>query len=225
MTDSDPSSQVPPAAVDIDHVILAVDRLEAGVEEFARVTGVMPLRGGEHPGRGTQNALVSLGSGRYLEIMASLPSAPHPAAIPFTRLTPAGWALQCQDLAATLSRLQAADFDTVGPTAGSRRRPDGSVVEWQTGLVNGNGLGLAPFLIEWAVGTLHPSASSPGGCRLTSFGLTDPDPAPLRRFFEAVGFAGTVSEGQRGMSLRIEGLKGPVDFAASGTTWVFRPGT
>jgi hypothetical protein len=60
----------PGQGVGIDHVILGINDLERGVREFESKTGVAPKRGGEHPGRGTQNALVSLGDGRYLEILA-----------------------------------------------------------------------------------------------------------------------------------------------------------
>jgi hypothetical protein len=207
------SSQAPPPAdVDIDHVILGINSLDAGIEEFARLTGVTAQKGGEHPGRGTQNALVSLGSGRYLEIIAPLPLAPKPAEIPFTRLTPSGWALHARDLAAVITRLKAAGFDTVGPTPGSRRRPDGSTLEWQTVGATGAGLDLAPFFIQWAATTPHPSTTSPGGCRLESLTLSDAHPEALKRFLGAVGYKADLRAGEPAMRLELQCPKGPVFF-------------
>ncbi len=52
----------------VDHIILGAANLEAGMAAFEKATGVMPVRGGAHPGRGTQNALVSLGDATYLEL-------------------------------------------------------------------------------------------------------------------------------------------------------------
>lgn len=208
-------AQVPPAspAPDIDHVIVAINRLEDGIAEFARLTGVTPVRGGEHPGRGTQNALVGLGSGRYLEIMAPLPSAAKAAPIPFTRLTPAGWALHATDLAGVVTRLKAAAFDVVGPIPGSRRRPDGSMLEWQTAGAGGPGLELAPFFIQWADGTAHPSTTSPAGCRLEGLELVEPEPTRLRRLFDAVGYKPNLRAGERAMRVTLECPKGRVSFS------------
>jgi hypothetical protein len=200
-------------AIDIDHVILGINSLAAGIQEFARLTGVEPERGGEHPGRGTENALVGLGDGRYLEIVAPLPSAAKPAAIRFTRLTPFGWALHARDLASVIARLAAAGFDTVGPTPGSRRRPDGSMLEWQTGGATGEGLDLAPFFIQWAAATLHPSTTSPGACRLLRLGLFDPHPEALRRLFDVVGYKADLRAGERAMRLELQCPKGPVSFS------------
>ncbi len=208
-----PTPPTPAAAPGIDHVILAIGRLEAGIDEFTRLTGVTPQRGGRHPGRGTENALVSLGDGRYLEILA--PVMPAQASEPMaalTRLTPFGWALHGVDLGPLLARLQAAGFNTVGPTPGSRRRPDGSVLEWQSGEVTGPGLDDAPFFITWAVGAPHPSATAPGGCRLIGWTVTDPQPAQLERFFATVGYKATVQTGQQALRLTIECPRGRVSF-------------
>ena len=57
-------------AMQIDHVILAVTDLEAGMREFEELTGVEPVYGGRHPGRDTHNAIVPLTSGMYVEILA-----------------------------------------------------------------------------------------------------------------------------------------------------------
>src|SRR5262245_57632531 len=82
------------AAVDVDHVILGINDLERGMREFESRTGVKAQRGGEHPGRGTQNALVGLGKGHYLEILApaatAQPAAPRAAAVDHEELTLVG---------------------------------------------------------------------------------------------------------------------------------------
>src|SRR4051812_10884651 len=57
----------------IDHVILGIDDLQKGIAELERATGVRAVFGGAHPGRGTQNALISLGENHYLEILAPNP--------------------------------------------------------------------------------------------------------------------------------------------------------
>jgi hypothetical protein len=206
----------------IDHVILAIDDLDRGIEQFTALTGVVPDRGGEHPGRGTQNAVASLGDGRYVEIMAPLREAPLPAGIPFDQLTPAGWALGVTDLPAILARLETAGVMAIGPIAGSRRRPDGSVLEWQTATIRGDGLDLAPFLIEWAADASHPSESSPVGCRLEGVTLFDPEPGPLRRLFDVLGYRPDVRRGDLGMHVILDGLDGRVSFAPSpGRKWWF----
>jgi hypothetical protein len=206
----------------IDHIILAINDLDAGIQQFTALTGVVAERGGEHPGRGTQNALASLGDDRYLEIMAPLPGASVPAPIPFERLTPAGWALGVTDLSAVMARIEAAGFEAVGPVAGSRRRPDGSVLTWQTATLVGDGFELAPFLIEWDDGVTHPSETSPVGCRLEGVSLFDPEPEHLRRLFVALGYRPDLRPGERGMRATLEGLDGRVTFEpGAGHPWWF----
>ena len=69
------------AAVDLhahmDHLMVAIRSLPDGIAEFERMTGIKAVVGGKHPGRGTENALVSLGDGSYLEIIAPQADAPQ----------------------------------------------------------------------------------------------------------------------------------------------------
>jgi hypothetical protein len=205
--------------VGLDHVILGIDNLDRGIEQFAARTGVTPVRGGQHPGRGTENALASLGDGRYLELLAPVASGARGAPDERTQhpdLTFSGWALHTHALADVVARLRAAGATVDGPTPGSRRTPDGTLLQWRTAAVSGPGLELAPFLIEWATGTAHPSVSAPGGCRFVSVDLAMPDPAPLQKFFAAVGYTANVQTGARAMRVTLECPKGRVTFDGSG---------
>src|SRR5262249_11322359 len=57
----------------VDHLAYATPDLEKGVAEIERLLGVRATPGGQHPGRGTRNALVSLGPTSYLEIVGPDP--------------------------------------------------------------------------------------------------------------------------------------------------------
>src|SRR5262245_41617877 len=99
----------------IDHLILGIGDLEHGVAEVEQNTGVRPGCGRGHPGRGTHNALASLGDGQYLEILAPTKTAPSSPAIDefrrIERLTPAGWAVATTDIDATARFLKAAGYE------------------------------------------------------------------------------------------------------------------
>ena len=149
----------------LDHILLGCSDLDRGVAFVEERTGVRAAFGGIHPGRGTQNALLSLGTRRYLEIIAPDPKQSGPQQYPvITKLTEPsliGWAAHPGDLRSFAAKLANSGIAAGGPAPGSRRRPDGRVLQWQTLTLKANASDLLPFFIEWSADSIHPSVDSP----------------------------------------------------------------
>jgi hypothetical protein len=206
--------------VAIDHLILGIDNLQRGIEDFARLTGVKPEFGGEHPGRGTANALVSLGAGRYLEILAPATADSKvyrewSTIVGHKTLTPVGWVLQARDLTRVIAQLRAAGIGAAGPYPGSRQRPDGTLLSWKTAGVSADVIGLLPFFIEWDKGSAHPSTTSPRGCELVRLAITAPQPEALQKLLATVAVSVPVTVGStEGITFTLRCAKGEVTFPA-----------
>ncbi|HEY2289494.1 MAG TPA: VOC family protein [Thermoanaerobaculia bacterium] len=221
-----PAPAKEPAAMDtfpkgdlsrVDHVILGIDDLQKGIEELERRTGVRAEFGGAHPGRGTQNALISLGEHHYLEILAPNPKEKGGERTDELRklatLTPIGWAARANDLPATQRLLRDHGAQTGEIRPGARKRPDGTRLAWKTLEYTSPASPLLPFFIEWDHATAHPSAASPQGCRLADLILEDPNPAVLQDALRAADVGVEVREGKESrIHLSLACPKGTVDF-------------
>jgi hypothetical protein len=191
----------------IDHVILGINDLQRGIEELERLTGVRAVFGGAHPGRGTQNALISLGGAQYLEILAPNPEDQKSTQWigglkDLTALAPVGWAARSDDLPALQQSLRNQGIQTGEVRPGERKRPDGTRLAWKTLDIAPPSSDLLPFFIQWDAAGAHPSSMSPGGCTLTGFTLEDPAPDTLRKTLQAAGLPVEVREGKES-SIRI----------------------
>lgn len=192
--------------VSLDHILLGCSDLKRGIAFVEEHTGIPAAFGGVHLGRGTQNALISLGepSGeelnprRYLEIIAPdpVPSGVQQYSVISKLKEPRliGWAAHRDDLDQFASRLHEKGIEFEGPQPGSRQRPDGKVLHWKTLRLNDDHGGLLPFFIEWSADTTHPSVGAPRGCHLESFDLLTPDPDPLAKMADQLGLGVAISK-------------------------------
>ena len=195
----------------LDHILLGCGDLESGIAWVEERTGVKAAFGGVHPGRGTQNALLSLGERHYLEIIAPDPQQSgdeHASRLQkMTAPQLIGWAIHPGNLQEFATRLARAGIATNNPTPGSRKRPDGITLQWTTLSLKNDGDGALPFCIEWGTGTVHPSADAPKGCALKKFWAESPKPDELTQRYAAMGLSVGVKTGEK-VRLRA-GIAGP----------------
>ena len=185
----------------VDHLLLGVSDLDVGIDWVRQRTGVRPATGGIHPGVGTRNALLSLGAGRYLEIIAPDPSqSTYNFQIDVRRLTEPRlitFAAATNDIESTAAIARRAGYKVFGPAAGSTVE-SGKTLRWRTlGVLNKlgyEGIEPVPFFIQWDLDAVHPSSSAPAGCELESLEFQHPHPSDLSAFLATLGVDAKVSE-------------------------------
>ncbi len=187
----------------LDHLVYTVPDLAAATAMFARALGVAPSFGGEHSAEyGTCNALLSLGEGQYLELLA-----PDPKAVALTEFARAiasrhegdiiSFAIASRDLAAVAARAAAVGLRTRPGAANSRVTPEGQLLRWQGLYLDSDHYrGLVPFYIDWLEST-HPSATSARGTGLRDVFVTHPEPDGLRAIYRALEIGIPVRFGNR----------------------------
>jgi hypothetical protein len=197
----------------LDHILLGCNDLDRGIEFVEENTGVRPAIGGVHPGRGTRNALLSLGERRYLEIIAPDPAQSeivhYPQLRSMTDPRLIGWAVHPPDITAVAKQLRENQVAFQGPDGGSRKRPDGRVLTWKTINLADDRHGLLPFFIEWSADSVHPSKDAPAHCTLDYFEIMSADPEELAAAFKRIGLDLRVQRSDKArLHALISGTKG-----------------
>jgi catechol 2,3-dioxygenase-like lactoylglutathione lyase family enzyme len=118
----------------IDHVVIAVADLGQAIADY-RQLGFTVEEGGEHPGRGSKNALVVFADGSYFELITF--SRPTPDFRWWRVLDQSGpgfvdFALLPNDIDRDVAAAQARGLDFEAPVDGGRARPDGERLVWKT---------------------------------------------------------------------------------------------
>lgn len=186
----------------VDHLVYATPDLNAGIENLDRLLGIRATPGGQHPGRGTRNALISLGSSSYIEIIGVDPDQPKPD-LPRTfgiddlaqpRLVT--WAANAPDLTRLASAAAAQGVVLGEVVAGSRRRPDGVLLTWHfTNPLVVVGNGIVPFFIDWGTSP-HPARTAAQGATLAGLRAEHPDPDRVQHALRQLGLDLPVTKGQ-----------------------------
>ena len=202
----------------IDHLVYATPDLNRGIEEIEKLLGVRATAGGQHPGRGTRNALVALGPTAYLEIIAPDPDQPPPKeSRPFgidelKKSKLVAWCVRGDDLERLRSEATRKGVRLGEVKSGSRRRPDGVQLSWQftdpwTRLADG----IVPFFIDWGQSP-HPARTSAKGATLVSLRAEHSDARGVRRMLQQLGLDLPVRRGQSPALIAvIEGARGRVE--------------
>lgn len=184
-----------------DHLLFGISDLDHGIDWFERRAGVRAVMGGVHPGRGTRNALVSLGGAHYLEIIA-----PDPAQKAWERqfqlsnLTQPrliNFAVRTNDIDTEAASLRRAGLPVIGPRDGSRKTASGDLLRWKTlgveSKFQSGEIDPIPFFIEWASDSTHPSKNAPSGCVIEDLRFEHPRADELRAELLALGLVANVA--------------------------------
>ena len=170
---------------ELDHLVYATPDLEATCRELEIRLGVRASAGGQHPERGTHNALISIGPKAYLEIIAPDPLQPETRPVWFgidqlsvPKLI--NWAVRVDDLESFVKEISPS-VNVGAVRSGSRKTPEGTTLSWrltEPQLVHG--VGLIPFLIEWN-SRQHPADSAITGRPLVQRRIEHPEPELIRK--------------------------------------------
>jgi hypothetical protein len=186
----------------VDHLVFAVPDLEAGIDHVEQLLGVRPGAGGSHPGWGTANAILSLGPGRYLEVIGPDPDQPDfrgERLFGIDRLRQPGlvtWAAKGTRLE-RLALLDLGGSERIGQALpASRKLAGGGELRWVlTDPSRPIARGLVPFFIDWG-NSPHPFQSAPAGVELTRLEFEYPEPEGLRSMLQMLELDLPVNAGE-----------------------------
>jgi hypothetical protein len=182
-------------------------------QAFAEV-GLKTDYGGPHANGVTQMALLGFEDGSYLELIAPQRAGAVEgsdwAKFMAGDAGACAWAVAVADIRSEVARLKGSGVKAEGPFPGSRRRPDGTVLQWQTARVGGGTPGATlPFLIQDKTPRslrVQPSASVADsgltGIAMVVLGVRDLD-AAIVLFRKTYGWLPPMHEEQKGFGAKM----------------------
>lgn len=187
----------------VDHLVYATPDLSRGIDEIEKLLGVRATLGGQHPGRGTRNALIALGPTAYLEILAPDPDQPppkEPRAFGLDGLKKSklvAWYIKGSNVQRMRDEAVSKGVPYGEVKSGSRRTPDGEQLSWQfTDPARRVADGIVPLIIDWGRSP-HPASTAAKGASLAGLRLEHPDGRRVRQMLRQIGLDLAVERGSR----------------------------
>ncbi len=185
----------------LDHLVVAAETLQQGVDYIRSTLAVEIPEGGFHKTMGTHNRLMQLGNNAYLEVIAIDPQATVPEHPRWFNLDDAlmkeslrrqprliTWVMNTADIKAVDHN---SEFPIGIPTELSR-----DALSWQVGLTEDGRLlanGLVPYVIQWYT-EQHPSVSMADlGCRLLQLQIFHNRPEWIKSMLSSIDAEDLVS--------------------------------
>ena len=202
----------------VDHLVYGTPDLDAAVDDLERLLGVRASAGGQHPGRGTRNALMALGPRCYLEIVGPDPDQPPPrqgrwfGIDTLTRPRIVRWAAKGTALTRLAADAWTKGVDLGAVSLGSRTGADGATLRWAftdpDTVVAG---GIVPFFIDWGESD-HPSVAAARGVEITGLRAEHPFPDRVRPLLASLGLVVVVQDGpEPALVATVRTARGTVD--------------
>ncbi len=200
----------------IDHIVYAVADLDRASDRIEEALGVRPIIGGNHPTEGTKNALLNLGDGCYLELLAVDPNnmkikPPRWMGIDLIdRPKITRWAIKSNDLKQDLETLQTLQFNSGPIKGGKRKTATGDLLTWELIMtLPSPEIDVVPFMVDWSQSAHHPTDQLPEACALKSFRIFHPDPSSIHGLYQNLGVElQIINSKQIRMELKISGPTG-----------------
>ncbi len=155
----------------IDHVMIAVAGLQQGMDHFAAM-GFNIAMGGEHPGRGTHNA-IAFNQTDYIELIAIHNLPEHLASVAGGRSGDGGLpdfiaagggvryiVIGSNDLSADVAAMRNRGVDVGDPLDGSRTTPAGQTLRWRSASL-APGVDMPVFFIQHLTPLAERQAPAP----------------------------------------------------------------
>ena len=166
--------------------------MDAAIHEFEERLGVSPIFGGFHKTFGTKNALMSLGKGCYLELLAAddtnteIPKPRWMGVDMLQRNQITRWVIKSNQLEADSATLKNKNSEMGTIREGSRNVANGGLLQWELIMpLPEPEVELLPFMVDWSTSEIHPADAIPDmGCRLIELYGVHPSPEKFKTIFE-----------------------------------------
>jgi catechol 2,3-dioxygenase-like lactoylglutathione lyase family enzyme len=165
-----------------DHLVIAARHVPRSAEHYRSRLGFSVYRGGQHPGLGTENAIVRFGLD-YMELLGIYDEDEAAAAPRRATLMDyfdhhdgglIGYCLATDRIDELAERFRDTGLDVEGPMDMERMRPDGVLLQWRVLVPGGTAWRRPwPFFIQWAMDDaerlqVEPRGLHPNGGRRVS---------------------------------------------------------